>query len=208
MRRGYMPGGGMLSPDRRTFVLNIPKNASTYVTNVLKANGWNYSDIMHIVNAGHTHLKCVVLLRDPTDRWVSGFATYCASYVLGYGYGSEYFMRDYNDLTERIIFDNLIFDDHTEPQSTFVRQLPNQFDKQFVLIKGGREQLIKNLSDVFGQKLEVTDVNSNASEDNYDVKNIANFMRDRITTPLQTKIFDRYYQDYEMLEQVIIHEPR
>jgi len=208
MRRGYMPGGGMLSPDKKTFVLAIPKNASTYVTNVLRANAWSYSDIMHIVNAGHEHIKCVVLLRDPTDRWVSGFATYCASYVLGYGYGSEYFVRDYNDLTERIIFDNLVFDDHTEPQTTFVKQLPAQFDKQFVLIKGGRERLIKNLSDIVGQELTVPFVDANASEDTYDVKNIADFMRGRITAPLQTKIFDRYYRDYEMLTQVLIHEPR
>jgi hypothetical protein len=208
MRRGYMPGGGMLSPDGKTFVLNIPKNASTYVTNVLRGNEWTYSDIMHVVNAGREHVKCVVLLRDPVERWVSGFATYCASYVLGYGYGSEYFMRDYNDLTERIIFDNLVFDDHTEPQTTFVRQLPNQFDKQYILIKGGRERLIKNLSDVTGQELTVPYVDANVSEDTYDIKNIANFMRDKITPTLQTKIFDRYYQDYEMLNQVLINEPR
>jgi hypothetical protein len=208
IRRGYMPGGGMLSPDGKTFVLNIPKNASTYVTNVLRANDWSYSDIMHIVNAKQGHIKCVVLLRDPVDRWISGFATYCASYVLGYGYGSEYFMRDYNDLTERIIFDNLIFDDHTEPQITFVRQLPNQFDKQFILIKGGRERLIKNLSDIVGQELNIPFVDANVSEDNYDVKNIADFIRGKITAPLQTKIFDRYYQDYEMLKQVLIPEPR
>jgi hypothetical protein len=203
-----MPGGGMLSPDKKTFVLAIPKNASTYVTNVLRANDWSYSDIMHIVNAGREHIKCVVLLRNPVDRWISGFATYCASYVLGYGYGSEYFMRDYNDLTERIIFDNLIFDDHTEPQITFINQLSNQFDKQFVLIKGGRERLIKNLSDIVGQELSIPFVDANASEDTYDVKNIADFMRGRITAPLQTKIFDRYYQDYEMIKQVLIHEPR
>jgi len=54
----------------------------------------------------------------------------------------------------------------------------------------------------------VSDVNQNLSEDNYDVKNIANFLRDKITPTLQTKIFDRYYQDYEMLNQVLIHEPR
>lgn len=208
MRRGYRPGGGMLSPDGKTFVLNIPKNASTYATNVLRANGWEHSDIMHIVNSRRTHVKCVVLLRDPVERWVSGFATYCASYVLGHGYGSKYFIRDYNDLTERIIFDNLVFDDHTEPQSSFVSQLTGQFDKQFVLIKGGREKLIKNLSDAVGQELVVSDVNQNLSEDNYDVKNIANFMRDKITPTLQTKIFDMYYRDYEMLTQVLIHEPR
>jgi hypothetical protein len=182
-----MPGGGMLSPDKKTFVLAIPKNASTYVTNVLRANDWSYSDIMHIVNAGHDHIKCVVLLRDPVDRWISGFATYCASYVLGYGYGSEYFMRDYNDLTERIIFDNLIFDDHTEPQITFINQLPNQFDKQFVLIKGGRERLIKNLSDIVGQELSIPFVDANASEDTYDVKNIADFIRGRITKPARIR---------------------
>jgi hypothetical protein len=198
----------MLSPDCKTFVLNIPKNASTYVTNTLKENGWNYSDIMHIVNAGHEHVSCVVLVRDPAERWVSGFATYCASHVLGFGYGSEYFMRDYNDLTERIIFDNLVFDDHTEPQSSFVRQLPGQFDKQFILIKGGRNKLVKDLCGAIGQELTVSHVDANVSEDNYDVKNIADFMRGRITAPLQTKIFDRYHQDYEMLNQVSIYEPR
>lgn len=206
MRRGYLPGGGMISPDRKTFVLNIPKNASTYITNILKTNGWDYSDVSHIVNEQKHKVKAVVVLRDPIDRWISGFATYCASYILGYGYGSDHFVEDYNCLTERIIFDNLVFDDHTEPQSTFVNQLSNQFEKQFVLINGNRDKLIRNISELVGQELIITEVDANVAEDHYDVKHISNFMRGKITGPLQTKIFDRYYKDYELLQQVLIHD--
>lgn len=208
MHRGYLPGGGMLSPDKKTFVLNIPKNASTYVTNVLSANGWDYSDVSRVVNELDHPVKCVILLRDPIERWVSGFATYCCSYVLGYAYGSEYFVRDYNELSERLIFDNLKFDDHTEPQVTFVNQLHGQFQKEYLLIDSNREQLIKNISDITGIQLIIPQVNANASEDNYDAKTISKFMHSRLTPELRAKIVIGYHQDYELLKQVLSYEPR
>jgi len=44
--KGYYPGGGMLSPDRDIFYLNIPKNASTYLTNIFKENTWTHWNIL------------------------------------------------------------------------------------------------------------------------------------------------------------------
>ena len=35
-------GGGMLSPDKSYVMINIPKNASSYVGTWLNENGWSF----------------------------------------------------------------------------------------------------------------------------------------------------------------------
>ena len=202
MQRGYQPGSGMWSPDRMTFLLSIPKNASTYTLNLLRANNWDHASMVHVIQHSKAPVDTIVLLRDPVDRWISGFTTYCANYILGPDYTSKNLIRDYNELTERIIFDNLVFDDHTEPQSTFVDQLTGQFSKKFVLITGDRKKLIKDISNVTGQEIDDLAVDSNMSEDTQDNKIIADFIRGRIDNCLKEKIFNRYYKDYEILQSI------
>lgn len=207
MRRGYIPGGGMLSPNRSTFVLSIPKNASTYVTNVLTANKWNYSNISQISAEINSPVKCIVLLRDPIERWVSGFATYCSTYILNSGYTLERFAQDYNELSERLIFDNLQFDDHTEPQVTFVNQLNSKFQKEYVLLGDTSSQLLKTISSIHGYPLSPWTVEANESKGTH-TRIILDFMRERLTANLKNKIINSYHKDYELLKQVLSYEPR
>jgi len=197
-----MPGGGLWSPGRTTFVLNIPKNASTYTLNILRENSWDHVSIVHVITQSKNPIDTIILLRDPVDRWISGFTTYCVNYILGADYTAGQFIKDYNDLTERLIFDNLIFDDHTEPQSTFIDQLTNQFNKKFIIITDDRKKLIEDIATITGNKLTVPTVDTNSSEDNQDTKIISDFMRSRVNDALQTKIFDRYYRDYEILQNI------
>jgi hypothetical protein len=208
MQRGYIPGGGMLSTDKSTFVLSIPKNASTYLTNVLTDNKWRYSNIAQVSAEITSPVKCIVILRDPIDRWVSGFATYCSSHILKSGYTLERFAQDYNELSERLIFDNLQFDDHTEPQVTFVNQLNSQFQKEYVLLGQDHKQLIKTIASIHGHPLSAWTVDKNQSNDNLNTKIILEFIRERLTTNLKTKIINSYHKDYELLKQVLSYEPR
>ena len=90
---GYIPGEGMISPARDIFYLNIPKNASTYLSNILLANNWEHWNIItDITTVQHS----IAFIRDPLDRWISGFSTYVALHILGNGYGSDHFIKDYN----------------------------------------------------------------------------------------------------------------
>lgn len=200
--RGYRPGSGLISPTG-IFYLNIPKNASTYMTNLLLANGWMHNDVY-----SPDITECIVLLRDPVERWISGFATYAASWLLGEGYGSDHFRDDYNELTERVIFDQLIFDDHTTEQVKFVEQLGNRKITFFKL----NYELGMNLESFLDSKLGLNNpILGNASEDNYDTKMIAKHIRFRVEQDpvLRAKIIEKYKADYDLIKAAhYYYEPR
>jgi hypothetical protein len=196
--RGYRPKGGFLSSSG-IFYLNIPKNASTYLSNILFANGWKH----HILNQGSAPLsQAIVILRDPVERWISGFATYASSWLLGHSYGSDHFVRDYNQLVERIIFDNLIFDDHTTPQWNYVSQLPATCQVKYFLLN--QKTIVDDISAYVGQTLTVSDVDGNVSEDNYDQKQIIQFIKSRLEKKpeLKNKIIERYQRDFDLIDSV------
>ena len=176
-----------------TFYLNIPKNASTYLSNLLERNGWEQFDVTE-----SRITQAIVVLRDPVDRWISGFATYASSWILGPGYGSDHFRDDYNQLTERFIFDQIVFDDHTTEQVQYLMQLPNVPVTYFKL----NHELGTNLEKFIDLPLGLNNpIPSNISEDNYDTKMIAEHMRHRINQDpvLHAKIINRYQADYELI---------
>lgn len=194
--RGYVPGGGLLSP-AGVFYLNIPKNASTFLSNTFLNNGW----IHHVLgDGGHLIKECIVVLRDPIERWISGFSTYASSNILNMQYGSDSFIQHYNILTERLIFDNLIFDDHTTPQTRFLSQLPAKPITYFKLT----DKLIPQISRFTGVELITETVDSNISENNYDQRQISSFMRKRVNEDLALKaqLFERYKSDFNLITSV------
>ena len=202
--RGYAPRGGMISSSG-TFCLNIPKNASTFLSNVLRSNGWEH----HILGDNGPLVKeSIVVLRDPLERWVSGFATYASSWLLGEGYGSDHFVQHYNTLVERIIFDNLIFDDHTTPQSEFVDQLPTLMQTTYFYLD---KNLIKNISRYTNAEIVVSDVDANISEDHYDQQQITKLIRDRLNNrpDLIQRINEQYANDFDLIDSVqFYNDPR
>jgi hypothetical protein len=200
-RRGYQPGGGLISPSG-VFYLNIPKNASTYITNTLLANGWQHSTVNN-----SDIKKCVVVLRDPIERWISGFATYVSSWILGPGYGSDHFLEDYNALVERFVFDTVVFDDHTTPQSVFVSQLPVTDIIYFKLNKN----IINQIGQDLNIDLETKPVDDNQSENNYDQRQIYAHMRKCIEQDpvLKARLFEQYKNDFDLINSVqFYYDPR
>ena len=193
--RGYVAGGGLRSPLGDLFYLNIPKNASSQTSNLLEHAGWTHCT----TNIFDTTM---ILLRDPVDRWISGFATYASSYILGPNYGSDHFVDDYNQLTERLIFDNIKFDDHTEAQSRFVEQVRGH--KVYFKITKDKKDLINKLSDFTGENLNTLTVFDNDAELNYDTKHLTEFFRSRIMAnkELESKIKQCYNKDYQLIETV------
>lgn len=200
--RGYTPGGGLISPSG-VFYLNIPKNASTFITNVLADSGWRFADVHD-----QQITEYIVVLRDPVDRWISGFATYSASWVCGAGYGSEHFLNDYNSLSERIIFDQIVFDDHTTEQVKYIEQLDKA--RTITYFKLGHS-LVTDLEKFLDCKLVLNNVDANKAENNYDTNLIAKHMRYRIEQDpmLKAKIVKRYSADYDLIRTAnYYYEPR
>jgi hypothetical protein len=202
---GYIPGGGMLSPDREIFYLNIPKNASTYLTNILKSNEWLHWNILENFAGIKT---TIVFIRDPVDRWISGFSTYAALHLFGYGYGSDHFIADYNDLSKRIIFDQVIFDDHTDHQVKYVKQI---LDYNPVFFRYN-ENLIPQINSFLGHDLNTSSiVDANKSESNYDTEQVSKFIKKQITNnpDLKAQVVQAYKEDYEFINSIeFYNDPR
>lgn len=202
---GYYPGGGMLSSDHNIFYLNIPKNASTYLTNILKTNNWDHWDILK-------NNKCIktsiAFIRDPVDRWISGFATYAAFRLFGYGYGSDHFLADYNDLVQKLIFDQIIFDDHTDLQVKYLEQISN-FNPIYFRYNNS---LISQLNSFLGYELDIPNsIENNSSENNYDTKQVSDFMRRKLNDnpDLKARIINCYQQDYAFINKIeFYNDPR
>jgi hypothetical protein len=195
---GYYPGGGMMSPDQDIFYLNIPKNASTYLTNILKNNSWTH---WNILSNSETVKTTIAFVRDPVDRWISGFATYAALHLFGPGYGSDHFLEDFNGLTEKIIFDQIIFDDHTDFQVNYIQQIANYTPVYFRY----NNKIIEQINSFLGYDLNTTvSVDKNSSDANYDTKQVSNFMRDLLTVnpDLQSRLVLAYRKDYEFINSI------
>lgn len=178
-RYGYSPGGGLLSPDKKYFLLLIPKNASTFLSNCLTANGWTHSGIngLHYTD----QYKQIVFLRDPVERWLSGFATYASLNLFGFGYGSDHFIEDYKKsvLPEKLISTQMMFDDHTFPQVYYTQQL--NLGIETIYIDLNKDTMFKNLYNITGFETHVDpDVFANSRESNYDTDNLYKFFKERI----------------------------
>lgn len=148
-RRDFEAGGGMLNPDCTKFFLFVPKNASSYLGDLMFRNQWSFSNVMRTDLTGVQEV--IVLLRDPIERWISGIAQYIDTYILKpYGPNGpiqpnttpwreefreisvEQFLEQYNTVTDRLIFDNPErLDDHVWPQNEIIQCVPKGFDKRF-----------------------------------------------------------------------------
>ena len=202
---GYIPGGGMIIPPRDIFYLNIPKNASTYLSNIFRENGWLH---WNILDDSSTIKKTLVVLRDPVDRWISGFATYAALHLFGPGYGSDHFVEDFTALSEKIIFDQIIFDDHTDYQVKYVQQIVNHSPIYFRYNKN----IISQINSFLGYDLNTNvDVDNNANESNYDTAQVSRFVKNLIETKpdLRARLVLAYHKDYEFINSIeFYNDPR
>jgi hypothetical protein len=202
---GYIPGEGMMSPARDIFYLNIPKNASTYLSNILLANNWEH---WNVITDTTTVQYSIAFIRDPLDRWISGFSTYVALHLLGNGYGSDHFVEDYNEATERLIFNQVIFDDHTDLQCNFINQIALNNPVYFRY----NTHLVKQINLLTGYNLNTNIVvESNRSDSNYDTLNISKFIQNKLNEKpdLKAKVIDAYKDDYDFIKNTeFYNEPR
>ena len=121
-------GGGWVSPDGRNFYVSIPKNASSFIGGWLTENGWRITNFKNI-NFSHKFEEeeplenIVMVLREPIERFISGFAQYLRSNIIFPTFiteGDDFTIEDLRKFwpaIERIMADvGPFFDDHTWPQ--------------------------------------------------------------------------------------------
>lgn len=219
--------GGYWHPatDYLSFYCLIPKNASSWISSTLKHNGWTQGTLDHCPNQHINEL--IVALRDPVDRWVAGVAQYFSSYILhshwfdreqwNQGYHGNYiqgklnyegsfitgekFIEQYNEVTERLLFEQIAFDDHTQEQSWFVNHFKSDTYTWFYVDNDFEKIFLHNFR---AMNLVAPPVpNRNRGDDNVHVKVITEFLHERIRKyPYLRNAIERYYRrDYEMIER-------
>jgi hypothetical protein len=217
--KGFKYGSGLVNPDRTRFIVNIPKNASSFLLNWSRENQWK---VAHASDVSQTLQEIIVVLRDPLERWISGVAQYTSGNILhakrfystdtGPGPDFQYmsaleFIKNYNPLIERLLFDNLeLFDDHVWPQQVFFKDLLPNLPRRYFYIN---ENINNQLQTYLGWLPASENLDRNDSNNDSDKKLIKQFLRDRLKKipELQKTIFDAYVNDYKLIEQ-IKNDPR
>ncbi len=210
--RGYGYGSGILSPGHDRFLLNIPKNASSYMLDWANRHGWTSAVVVDSNNIK----EIIVCVRDPVQRWVSGVGQYLTSYVLNVTgaycwetgprpddqqISGDDFIANYNQVVERLLFDNLArLDDHVWPQIEFFENLLPTVPRKFFYIDQYFDQRI-------GEYLgfdPISNLDRNRAYSNPNTHKIQTFIRHRLNTrpELEQRVRKAYARDYELIKQV------
>jgi hypothetical protein len=214
--RGFGHGSGIISPDHRIFIVNIPKNASSYLFDWGNHYGWRAA----LAQDFNGVQEVFIFLRDPMDRWVSGMAQYVKTYILSvygpngpvfpgeiitekdYAMDAQSFITQYNDVVERLIIDNASrFDDHVWPQCEIIDGVLPGVNRRYFRVG---QDIENNLARSLGWK-PVKNLDRNSGDSDPDTQILQEFFRQRLTTrpEIATRIRKHYAQDFELIAQVL-----
>lgn len=216
--RGYGEYSGLISPNRTKFIVNIPKNASSYVHSWAVQCGWQTAilegDQWNTVN------QLTVILRDPVERWISGMAQYLKTYVLSpmgpngpifpnsrwanhpenQSMSAGDFISLYNRASERLIFDNLHrFDDHVWPQYAFILTLRPYLERKFYMLD---ETFDKKFA--FGHGFSPAEnIDRNKGDSDKDTKDLQDFLKNLLDNSpnLLDRVKTAYAEDYKLIDK-------
>ena len=195
--KGHKYGTCMSHPESDLMYVNIPKNASSWTKPNLMDWGWEFYNY-HTDNIDKT---AIVVLRDPIERWLSGIAEYLTLY---------HPMLQFNNLEGvDLIFDRVVFDDHTERQINFIHGL----DSEKCIFLKCDEHYRENLSQL------LTEHNMPNKYWNYEPQHVSAssperkrfkhiFSREIQNSKYFNKVQEYFKQDYELINQVKFYGTR
>lgn len=196
----------MYHTNLRHCYINIPKNASSSLRETFKDTGWKH---MHL-GMNMAIDSTIVVLRDPIERWISGIAQHITSNVLGENFGSTHYLEQDNTLVQRLIFDQIVFDDHTEQQTWFLEP----FNLENAVFFYCNENLSKNLDHYFS-KLDTNFYLSskphvNVSQQQFDNANLVEHFRKIVynNNEYRNQLQSFFVRDYDLIHSVKFYDPR
>jgi hypothetical protein len=219
-------GSGLISPDCTKFFVNIPKNASSYMVDILSRQGWTSCQYGRDNNKVQYNLvnSVIVVMRDPVDRWVSGVSQFLTTRILNFMGPETYidfdnhtikdqylhfvkhedspltgqsFMISYSPLIERFIFDQLdALDDHVWPQHIFLDDILPDVKRQIIVMDDNFESNLNNLG-----IQTYPDADRNSSSIHPDKDLLKHFFKTRLQfRPDRLEmVTDTYERDFELI---------
>jgi len=216
--RGYGEFSGLLSPSKTKFIVNIPKNASSYVQDWATQYGWITADL-----SNHNWIEVnqiSVILRDPVERWISGIAQYLRTYVLSpvgpngpilldsrwanikenNALTADQFVNLYNLSTERLLFDNIYrFDDHVWPQYAFMHDLRPYVERKYFMLD---QNFDKSFAPHHGL-LPSVGLDRNEGRADIHTKILQDFFKKLLDSrpDLLSRVKEAYKEDYNLIKE-------
>ena len=213
-KKGYGYSSGVLSPTADRFIVNIPKNASSYTLDWAGQHGWSVAEILDHPKANNIQ-EMIVILRDPLNRCISGVRQYLTSYVLNvtgaYSWetgpgpndqfmSSDEFIACYNPVVERLLFDNLErHDDHVWPQCEFFETLLPGVARKYFYLDAAFDS---KFSSYLNFKI-INDLDRNDGGTNPHTQKVQEFIKHRlnIRPELKQRVIDAYARDYQLIKE-------
>lgn len=198
---GHELGQCLLEPDARFCYVNIPKNASSELSKLF--HRW-----IKVTSGFAKNSECeyIVVLRDPTDRWISGLAEFLAGDATRLGrLNAELDLGEFEKIVgskffQNFIFDQVIFDSHTLPQTWFLQGLELDQIKFFYM----DDQVVNRIADYTKVNLDQYEPSrSNNSLTNTKKQIIIKQLKLLLQDPELGKIIDtHYYADHQLFDCV------
>lgn len=183
--------------------INIPKNASSFLRETFKDTGWKH---MHL-GMNMDIDASIVVLRDPIERWITGIAQHITTNILGENFGSTHYLENDNELVQRLIFDQVVFDDHTEQQSWFLEP----FDLDRAVFFYCDRNLSKNMDAYFNNRFQLTNrPYVNVSQDQFDNANLVEHFKKLVynNKDYQNQLRSYFVRDYDLIQSVKFYDAR
>jgi len=180
-------GTGLLS---NFIYINIPKNASSLTRGKLVEMGWQEENYLS-GELGKT--VCLVVLRDPLTRWVSGIAEWAHRQA----------QTKLNEDFWQKVYRSVAMDSHTLPQCDFLKDIPISSIVAFWLDHNYKKKFSQYFQNTLGieNTFEYSD-NQNVSTDLPHKMDVINFLNEKLQDmPTADYIRGYYQQDYDLIKR-------
>ena len=195
---GHESGQGQISSDGIYNFIHIPKNGSSVAKYLLSE--WKMSNYYQI-NFKTNHL---VILRDPTLRWISAVAEFLVGDYSSLGNVNIDIPIEEVDLLintkmfQNLLFDFVIFDGHTLPQCCYIEGL----DLSSITFFHYDNQVFNKIAKYIDVEYQEKQINQSLTNAKKQV--IINKLKNLLSNnaDLQHQIDKHYYADHQLFDQV------
>lgn len=196
---GHTIGQCLLSSDNKHCYVNVPKNASSSLKAFFK--DWQPSNFQFLNN----DITKLVILRDPTERWISAVCEFLAG---SQGIpnnrsinGDDLSVLLQNDLIKNWIFHTIYLDAHSLPQCYYLQGL----DLTKIVFFYQDDSLVEKISNFLNVQVDTSyDFKNNTSTDNKNKIIIKKWLIDLLenNVDLKKNIDISYWADHQMFDQI------